>query len=795
LVSEDRFREVFRRITAATPDAPAFSDLETHHAKPAAPIRLKPWMAATGAAVLVLVVVGLFGLLGGGGPDLAAPDDATIAYVKLEYSATVNPVCEGGEIVDNGGFDEATIEIWGPNSDDLTLMVTTFPDGSTERSIVEGEPANPEYVWVAGNPEDYPNSTGFRVVRCSGVEGAGVLKAITPDHGATAPFHMMGPPPGFDTWGETFNPLQGPKTTEWNGYDVLLYEMRDDFESGSSAIDLYVSEDGRRVLRFHAEQNFPGIGDAVVDYSVVEVDEVPADSVSFDKAGLTAISQVYELGPVDCPVTIPSQGFTPPEAYPAMPSDPDSVWFGKDELWTALSIDGTYDPRKSVWWSVNFPGGDVEPEPELTVRYTLLNSLRSLTFETTAATNAYTDADGWFIIAGLDTRYSGCWQVTAFYKDASLSYVYYNPDGADPEPVVPDVIGMTVERAGNVLHDAGYEASHSSGIRPEDIVCDQDPAPGVELNPGPISVKLDAAPEGECGSETSLEPNPDFDTYADEIGRLWYATSCPDADVLISGGVEAADGLPLLGQTWLTRINEQLDAFGYEFVTRNGFARVEPVVRNGEVWQEGDDGEIEVSKVNDYMIAATLLDQPCPTTPSFWNGIPVAFVEESGPGPVCPESEPVLSPAQVMVFFDCGNGIEPNPIGFARPLDPGVDRITSTFQQMLAGPTINGRGRGSGSFFGESSADALISAELEETHLVVDFNEEVTVNNASTSTGSQFFLAEMLANAFQFEDVGSVEFQINGSCEAFWEFLQAGPVCNITDRAGWEQMQSQWESG
>jgi hypothetical protein len=53
----------------------------------------------------------------------------------------------------------------------------------------------------------------------------------------------------------------------------------------------------------------------------------------------------------------------------------------------------------------------------------------------------------------------------------------------------------------------------------------------------------------------------------------------------------------------------------------------------------------------------------------------------------------------------------------------------------------------------------------------------------------------LYANAFQFEDVESVEFQINGSCEAFWEFLQAGPVCNVLDRTGWEQMQSQWESG
>ena len=39
-------------------------------------------------------------------------------------------------------------------------------------------------------------------------------------------------------------------------------------------------------------------------------------------------------------------------------------------------------------------------------------------------TNAYTDQDGWFMIAGIDPRLAGCWKVTAEYKGATLSYVY-----------------------------------------------------------------------------------------------------------------------------------------------------------------------------------------------------------------------------------------------------------------------------------------------------------------------------------------------------------------------------------
>jgi hypothetical protein len=116
-------------------------------------------------------------------------------------------------------------------------------------------------------------------------------------------------------------------------------------------------------------------------------------------------------------------------------------------------------------------------------------------------------------------------------------------------------------------------------------------------------------------------------------------------------------------------------------------------------------------------------------------------------------------------------------------------------EYVLAGPTAAERADGFASFFSEESAEALLTGTIQAGHLILDFTEDITVNNASTSTGSTFVLAELYANVFQFEDVESVEFRINGSCEAFWEFLQAGPVCNITDRADWEQIQSVWENG
>ncbi len=636
-MSEERFKEVFRRLTAETPDPPAFSDLETQRAKPAAPIRLKPWMAAVGAAVVVLVVVGAFGLLGGGGPDLAAPDEDTINYVKLEYTSTVNPVCEGGEIIDNGGFDQATIEVWGPNSDDLTLMVVTFPDGSTERTMVEGKPGNPDYIWVEGDPMAYPSNTKLRVVQCEGTVGSpGLLDAFSPGSAeGIVPFHMLGPPPGFEGFAESF-PGQEPTPTEWNENSVLLYEFRRDEEAGSIAFDLYVTEDDRRALRFHAEQSFPGVGNTVVDYSVVEEDEVPADSVSFAKSGLTAISQVFfgELGPEACPVTIPSQGFTPPADYKATPSDPNLVWFGKDELWTVLSTDGSYQPRKSVWWSVNFPGGQEEEVPPIAVTYRLLNADSDFTIESTEGTNAYTDADGWFMIATIDPQASGCWEVTAVYKDASLTYIYYNPEGQDPPTptaVVPDVVGMTVDNARRAITGKGFKPFFVDSDEDLYEVCAQDPAVGSVVGFGG-AVEMRTAPPGGCEvTDALLDPNPLYDTYQDQFGNVWYATSCPEADVLITGG---ENGLPRLGQTTKDRVEqvilvEEVEAELAEadfFLGNPGVAALSAVPRNGEVWDRDDNNDVVVTHVADYMIEAIIDDESaCPSAPGSWNGIPIAY--------------------------------------------------------------------------------------------------------------------------------------------------------------------------
>ena len=125
-----------------------------------------------------------------------------------------------------------------------------------------------------------------------------------------------------------------------------------------------------------------------------------------------------------CMQTTPAEEFVPPEPYSPSRVADGLAWHGTDELWTALSTDGNHSPRKSVWWSKNFPGGAVEERPTILVEWTRLDTDVPAITNGSAGTNAYTNEDGWFIIAGIDPDVDGCWRVTATYKGASMSYVY-----------------------------------------------------------------------------------------------------------------------------------------------------------------------------------------------------------------------------------------------------------------------------------------------------------------------------------------------------------------------------------
>ncbi len=102
-------------------------------------------------------------------------------------------------------------------------------------------------------------------------------------------------------------------------------------------------------------------------------------------------------------------------------------------------------------------------------------------------------------------------------------------------------------------------------------------------------------------------------TYADELGLIWYATDCPDADVLLFAG---ADALPPRERTELEAVEAMAE--------QSPEYRVIP--RNGWVWEKLSDGSVVVIQVEDYMLERTIESaEQCPNVPSNNGGIAVAY--------------------------------------------------------------------------------------------------------------------------------------------------------------------------
>lgn len=137
-------------------------------------------------------------------------------------------------------------------------------------------------------------------------------------------------------------------------------------------------------------------------------------------------------GDTGCAVTRPDPAFVAPSPYPAeAPPLYESEWFGSEALWTMIDRDGQIwrglpqGPdgfvQKTFWWSLDWRGMRDEPEPALTVVGTRLDGPG--TFTAGPATNAARDDFGEAMLVGVEIPTAGCWQITAAYGDAILSYV------------------------------------------------------------------------------------------------------------------------------------------------------------------------------------------------------------------------------------------------------------------------------------------------------------------------------------------------------------------------------------
>jgi hypothetical protein len=148
-------------------------------------------------------------------------------------------------------------------------------------------------------------------------------------------------------------------------------------------------------------------------------------------------------------------------------------------------------------------------------------------------------------------------------------------------------------------------------------------------------------------------------------------------------------------------------------------------------------------------------------------------------GFVAPRGRPGPGEMEVKAYFSCDKADAADAQGELRavyrvvPASPRV--LQASLEAMLAGPSPAEARASLGSGFSPATARLLRSVTLSNGHAVVDFADlRSVIPTASSSAGSARLLAQLDATVFQFPTVASVEYRIDGSCEAFNEWLQFG---------------------
>lgn len=140
------------------------------------------------------------------------------------------------------------------------------------------------------------------------------------------------------------------------------------------------------------------------------------------------------LPPESCPITRPAQmPFKPPAPYPANPPPnyPAQFWYGSNDLWTMLYVDGTWSglplsgagyTQKLVWWRDGYDMG-TEPNPKLTVSGKRLDGQAAPM--TVSSANGVSADFGEAMMVGVEIPTPGCWEISGQYKGHELSFVVW----------------------------------------------------------------------------------------------------------------------------------------------------------------------------------------------------------------------------------------------------------------------------------------------------------------------------------------------------------------------------------
>jgi len=182
--------------------------------------------------------------------------------------------------------------------------------------------------------------------------------------------------------------------------------------------------------------------DATPPRAAVVVNSAPPAPTSGPTRGEAAAATTFyqlenagppQFPPPSCPITpLPETPFVPPAPYREQPA-PGYFWYGSPVLWTELPEDGRWFnlpyrkgrgyTQKMVFWNEEYDWR-AEPEPALTLEGRRLDA-SAPSLEVAAATNAFREDYGSFIITGGSIPTEGCWEFTARYRDGELTFVVW----------------------------------------------------------------------------------------------------------------------------------------------------------------------------------------------------------------------------------------------------------------------------------------------------------------------------------------------------------------------------------
>jgi hypothetical protein len=133
--------------------------------------------------------------------------------------------------------------------------------------------------------------------------------------------------------------------------------------------------------------------------------------------------------PKSCLVTQPPDPpFMPSAPVPATAPYAGQFWYGEEDLWTMLPVDGTWGQmargEKVFWWREGYDGSE-EPEPELAMSARRLDGPAPEVHSDPPATNAYHPDFHWAMLQGFTVSTPGCWEITGKYGGHELSFVVW----------------------------------------------------------------------------------------------------------------------------------------------------------------------------------------------------------------------------------------------------------------------------------------------------------------------------------------------------------------------------------